>query len=216
MISYNPQTASKADNFFSYINETGKYTGIITRAEILKSAKGTSGVGLSFKDDSGATAEYLDVYTINAEGKELQGLGVIHAIIGCLRLNQVSDGQIKCTKYNKETKSREEMIVPGYPELMNKRIGFLLQKEISTRQDTGEDIEKMVIVGVFQPDTELTVSEINQGKTKGEVLSRLVSALAAKPIRDTRKHKPEQTQAARHEFAATGGAFDDLDSDLPF
>ncbi|MGK3946781.1 hypothetical protein ABK046_51510, partial [Streptomyces caeruleatus] len=59
--------AKAADSISSSIRETGKYVGVLTRAEAVTSTKGTKGLGLSFKSDDGSTADYLDLYTHRAD-----------------------------------------------------------------------------------------------------------------------------------------------------
>lgn len=209
-------SAKQADNIISSIRESGKYIGIITRAEKLSSTQGTKGLGLSFKASDGSTADYLDIYTTKADGEALMGAKTVNAIMACLKLREATEGRIRCEKWNKDERKRETVEVAGYPDLMGKRIGFLLQKELSTHSVNGSDSEKMTIFGVFSADTELTASEILDGKTNPERLSKMVEALAARPIRDNRD-KDRRASAAKPAGAsksATG--FDDLDDDIPF
>ena len=208
MLSFNPTEAKKADQINSSITDTGKYVGVITRAEKLTSTKGTQGIGISFKSDCGGTADYLDLYTINNAGETLPSMKTVHAILGCCKLRNADEGEIKCEKYNKEDKRREIVSVDGYPDLMGKRIGFLLQKELATNNKTGADVSRMIIAGVFQADTELTISEILDKKTKPEALSKMIAAL--KPMRDSRNKVAHTTQAQG------GDAFADFESDIPF
>ncbi len=185
MLNFDPNEAKAADNFSQVINETGKYKGTITRAEKLLSQKGTKGIGLSFKADDGSVSEFLDLYTENASGDTLPSMKVVQAIMGCLLLRKAEEGNITVEKYNKETKTREKETVAGYPDLMGKRIGLLLQKELAINNKTGAEVSRMIIAGVFQADTELTVSEILERKTVPEKLGKMVAAL--KPVRDSRK-----------------------------
>lgn len=219
MLTFNPTTAATADQVSSAIRESGKYIGTITRAEKLASTAGTQGVGLSFRTDDGASADYLDLYTVNKDGKELPSMKTVQALLGCLQLRGAKDGKIECEKYDKTTKQRAKVVVDGYPELMGKRIGFLLQKELSTNNRTGEDVDRMIVFGVFQADTELTVSEILARKTKPETLEKMVQALMAKPVRDSRKKGAHTAAPASqsHESEHPGGGFGDFDDDsIPF
>jgi hypothetical protein len=211
-------SAKSADNFFSSIRESGKYIGIITRAEALNSQHGTTGLGLSFKANDGSTADYLDIYTTKANGDVLMGMKTVNALLACLKLREIRDSRIKYEKWNKDTKKREMVEMPGYPDLMGKPIGLLLQKELGTNDQTGADTEKMVIFGVFNADTELTASEILEGKTKPERLSKMLEALIARPIRDNRTRGRSTAPAPRaaSQHTSTGTGFDDMDDDIPF
>lgn len=218
MLNFDPNAAKQADQISSAIIEAGKYVGTITRAEKLLSDKGTHGLGLSFKTDTGETADYLDLYTINASGESLPSMKTVQAILGCLGMRQVADGKITCEKYNKDAKRREPVTVNGYPDLMGKRIGLLLQKELSTNNKTGADVERMIVVGVFQHDTELTVSEILARKTTPETLAKMVQQLMARPVRDSRKHGAQKPPAANNSdsYAGGGSGFADFADDIPF
>jgi hypothetical protein len=202
--------AQAADNISSSIRETGKYVGIITRAEAITSTQGTKGLGLSFKADDGATADYLDLYTHKADGEALSSLKTVNAILACLKLRGINQGQIGFEKWDKESKSRIKVNGPGYPDLMGKRIGFLLRKEIET-DNNGKDRERVAIFAVFQADTELTATEVLGQKTKPERLEKMLDAMLLRPVYDKRKAAASQARTASH-------AGDDWtqDQDIPF
>lgn len=205
--------AKAADSLGSSIRESGKYVGTITRAEALTSTRGSRGLGLSFKAEDGATADYLDLWTHNKDGEALSSLKTVNAILACLKLRGITEGAIAFEKWNKDKKAREQVSGKGYPDLMGKRIGFLLRKELET-DDKGEDRERLAIFGVFQADTELTASEVLGQQTKPERLSKMVEALYAKPVYD--KRKPAGA-APRQSSASHGDAGDwTQDPDIPF
>jgi hypothetical protein len=210
-LTFNAESAKSADNINSGIRESGKYVGRFTRAEQLLSQKGTQGVGLSFKSSDGQTADYLDQYTINADGDALPSLKTINAIMACLGLRKADLGEIEFEKWDKESKSRQLFEGSGYPDLMGKEIGLLLQKEIYNDQQ-GEERERMNIAGVFQAGTELTASEILDRKTKPEKLAKMVESLMARPVRDSRKGGVARP-ASGGGASSAGNAFDD---DIPF
>lgn len=212
-LTLDPNSAKQADNIVSSINESGKYIGVITRAEHLRSSAGTEGLGLSFKSNTGQTADYLDIYTTKENGEVLAGTKTVNAILACTSLRGATLGRIKCEKWNKDAKRRDTYEVDGYPELMGKKIGLLLQKELQTHQQTGADVTRMNIFGVFSADTELTASEILDRKTNPERLPKMIEALAARPVRDSRDKGVRPARAAGQSSAA---AFSDMDDDIPF
>lgn len=215
MLTFDAKEAARADQIASSITETGKYIGTITRAEKLRSTKGTEGLGLSFKSDDGATADYLDLYTVNAKGEILPSMKVVQALMGCLQMRGAQEGQIKCSKWNKDSRQREEVTVSGYPDMMGKRIGLLLQKTLETDQN-GADRERIQVFGVFQADTELTVSEILARKTTPETLPKMIQHLEAHPVRDNRKNKGAAPQQGYSAPQQSGGGFADFQDDVPF
>jgi single-stranded DNA-binding protein len=215
-MSYRLDTAAakQADTVFSSIREAGKYVGTITRAEALTSQTGTKGLGLSIRTADGQSADYLDIYTHKSNGEALSGAKTVSAILACLKLREISEGDIKAEKWSKQAGKREQVVVPGYPDLMGKRLGFLLQQELGTNSRNGEDTERMTVFAVFSAETELTASEILEGKANPERLSKLVDALTARPVRDNRE-KTGRRPAASNGGAAPAG-FDPADDDIPF
>lgn len=217
-MSYDLDTSSAkaADNINTSIRESGKYIGTITRAEALLSDKGTRGLGLSFKSKDGASADYLDIYTHKKNGEELMGVKTVNALLACLQMRGIKDGTIKCEKWDNTSKKRETVEVNGYPDLMGKEIGFLLQKTLETNNRTGADVERLSIFGVFSAKTELTASEILDKKVNPERLAKMVEVLAARPVRDNRDKGGRPTNVRSATSSPSGTGFDDMDDDIPF
>lgn len=208
-LTLNSNDARKADSINSVINTTGKYIGTITRAEKLLSKNQVEGVGISFKADDGSTANYLDLYTVKPNGEKLRGFSVVSAILCCTRTKQADEGEIECEKWDADQNKPVKKKVPGYPALMGKRIGLLLQEELATHSKTGADVKRVNIFGVFEADTEMTASEILDQKTKPEQLEKMMQALMARPVRDSRANKSEYKPAPV-------GDFDDMEDSIPF
>lgn len=211
-LTFNSAEARKADTFSSIIKDTGRYEGVITRAEKLVSSQGTVGVGFSFKTDDGATANYLDVYTAKANGEALWGSNIVQAVLGCLKLKDVPEGEITFDKW-----TRDQGIVPtkgvGYPSLMGKRIGFLLQRVLETNNKTGADVDRVNISAVFQAGTGLTSSEILDGKTKAEKTEQRLRALT--PVWDRRKKGAPSATVPQSDRNPPPMDFDDM-GDIKF
>lgn len=206
--------AKQADSISSSIRETGKYIGVITRAEAITSTKGTRGLGLSFKAEDGSTADYLDLWTHNKDGEALSSLKTVNAIMACFKLRGISEGQITFEKWNKDSKQRERVQGNGYPDLMGKRIGLLLRKELET-DDQGHDRERVSIFAVFRAEDELTATEVLAGLTKPERLNKMFDALMARPINDKRKGGAQQRPASRPASIVDSGDWTD-DPEIPF
>lgn len=212
-LTLNANEARKADNFSSVIRDSGKYVGTITRAEKLLSKNGVEGVGLSFKTDDGASANYLDVYTVKPDGQKLRGYNIVQALLCCARVRSADEGTITFERWDSEERRMVQATATGYPSLMGKRIGFLLQKELQTHQNTGEDVERLNIVAVFEAATGLSSSEILDNKTKPERIDVIARMIAANPVRDTRKR--QQPKAPSHAGTQSSGG-NDFDDDIPF
>lgn len=214
-LTLNPNDARKADNFSSVLRETGKYIGTITRAEKLLSKNRVEGVGLSFKTDDGASANYLDVYTVKPDGERLRGHSVVQALLCCARVRTVEEGQISFERWDNSERRMVKATATGYPALMGKRIGFVLQKELGVNSNTGDDTERLNIVAVFEAATGLVATEILDGKTKSERLEGIVAMVMSNPVRDTRKRtSPKASPPATSQAGAT--TTEDFDDDIPF
>lgn len=209
-LSLNADAARKADKISSVIRETGAYIGVITRAEKLLSKNNVEGVGLSFRADDGSSANYLDLYTVKADGERLRGDSIVQALLCCLKLKAVNDGSITFEKWDADSRQMIKATAQGYPEIMNRRIGMVLQKELQTHQVTGAEVERLNIVTVFDPDTRMVATEILDRKTKAERLDGIIKMIMARPVRDSRQKKPP-TMAQQN-----GNANHDFDDDLPF
>jgi hypothetical protein len=215
-LTLNANDAKKADNFATVIRETGKYVGTITRAEKLLSTNGVEGVGFSFKTDDGASASFLDVYTVKPDGEKLRGYNIVQALLCCTRVRNADEGQINFQKWDSDARQLVSATATGYPALMGKRIGLVLQRELGTNQNTGADTDRMNIVAVFEANTGLMASEILDQKTKAEKLENVVKMVMANPIRDTRKQR--QSRPAQDHGPAPTGGFDNsgFSDDIPF
>ena len=121
--------AKQADQLFSKIEQKGRYLGTITRAEQVVSKKDSKGIDLSFKTETGATADYLSIWTHNREGKQLQGFNLLMAIMTCLRVKGLKAELGEVEKYDSDTKQRVKAQVLLFKELMNKPVGLLIHME---------------------------------------------------------------------------------------
>lgn len=200
------KAAKQADQLFARIEEKGKYMGVITRAESIQSKKGTKGVGISFKTDTGATADYLDFWTINADGKQLAGYNLLMAIMTCLRVKSLTATTGEVEKYDRDTQSRVKVQADLFKELMGKPIGFLIHMEEYAKTD-GSTAWKPAITAPFDP-AGFTASEILAQAQKPETLEKMFFALRDRPLKNT-PSAPASHNSNRQ-------SFDDIGDDIPF
>lgn len=205
----NAETAKKGDGG-GRITQTGQYVGKFTRAEAVKSLKGTEGVEFSFEADDGATADFLTLWTHNAQGKEIFGSGFLHAIMTCMKIKALTPKSETIQKWNTDIGAKAPVDAIVYPELVGKPIGLLLQMEQYLKQN-GEVGEKMGIAGSYEPVGGFTASEILIQAKTAEKLVKKAAGLRDKLI-DTSKTR----RVPGGESPAVGGIMDDLDSDIPF
>jgi len=214
MLKLNSQLAKDADNINAGIKETGKYVGTITRAEKLVSKdKGTIGLGLSIKTEDGLSADYLDIWHTRGDGSELSGLKTVNAILCCTKTSEAQEGPINVERWDNKTGKREKTSTSGYPGLMGKKVGLLLQKQLETNNRTGKDVERVGIFAVFNAETELTASEMYAKKTNPERLTQMLTTLMARPVKDNRK---KVTASASSDGFGHAGEEIPFDDDLAF
>jgi hypothetical protein len=181
------KSAAKADVLFSKIEEKGRYLGTLTRAEQVVSKKGSKGVDLSFKTDTGATADYLSIWTHNGEGKQLQGFNTLMAIMTCLRVKNLKAELGEVEKYDNDTKQRAKVQVLLFKELMNKPVGLLIHME-EYEKTQGGSAWKPAISAPFDKDG-FTASEILNKSQSATTLDKMEQALRDRPL----KNKPTQS-----------------------
>ena len=211
--SLDPNAAKAADNINARIEASGKYLGIITRAEQVTSKKGTKGVDLSFKADTGKTSDYLTIWTHNGEGKQLQGFNALMALMTCVSVRELKAENGEVEKYDQATQKRIKVIVPLFKDLMNKPVGFLLQMEEYARA-AGGTAWKPTIFGVFNKD-EFTASEILARATQAGKLPKMLDALKDKPLKaGSAQNTP--SSASTHAQNSTPADFNDFDTEIPF
>ncbi len=66
---------------FDFINETGAYEGKIIEAKAIVAKTGTQGITLKFESNEGKLANYLTLYTINANGDTIYGQKQLNALM---------------------------------------------------------------------------------------------------------------------------------------
>ena len=185
------------------INATGPYEGAFTRAEAVISDKGTFGVEFDFKTNDGATASFLSVWTEKSNGELLSGAAIIDALLLLMRVNDVEPKPIQVDKWDKVAKAVTKQRCECFPELMNKPIGLLLQKELSEYQ--GQPKERMLIYGAY---------DIASRKTPKEIVSKAPKAQALETIIGSLKDKHAKPQSSPAYSGGGGGEppayFDDM------
>lgn len=202
------KAAAAGDVIYSKVEQKGKYLGVLTRAETIKSDKGTTGVDMSFKSDCGATADYLTLWTHNADGKALMGFNTLMAIMTCLRVKSLKAELGHIEKYDPDQQKRVMVGVELFKDVMNKPFGLLLRME-QYKKNAGGTAWKPTIAGAFDKDGFTATEILNKSKTP-EILDKMVLALKDKPLADVKPTADTQSNTG------AGSGFTDPDFDIPF
>ena len=202
--------AKNADNLFSRIEEKGRYIGVFTRAEQVTSKKGSKGVDFSFKSETGATADYLTIWTHNGEGKQLQGFNALMAIMTCLRVKGIKAELGEIEKYDNDKKKKVNVQVPLFNDLMGKKIGLLIHME-EYEKTAGGTAWKPAISAPFDANG-FTASEILSQAKEATTLAKMEQGLRDRPL------KASASSAAQPSGfdSQPKSKFDDIDDDIPF
>jgi len=208
------ESAAKQADGGDFITRTGKYIGTFTKAEHVISDKGTVGVAFDFKTEQEEQASFT-LYTFRDDGSRIFGFNQLQAIMGCLRLTQLSEPKHKVANvWDKTENKRMDKPVLQFLELLDKPIGLLIQMEEYPTQ-SGEYKWRPTLSHAFCAKTELMASELLENKTQPERLEKCVQKLADKPFKDKNKPAPFNTAKAQmHNELNPPPA--DYESDIPF
>ncbi|WP_341519882.1 hypothetical protein AABC73_15130 [Pseudomonas sp. G.S.17] len=218
MFDLDQNSARSADNKSAFIDEAGKYIGAFTRAEYMeKSETGSTGIGFTYKTREGAEAQFYLNLSYQHGTKNDGGHATLNAIMACLQVRTVADPRpMEIEKWNKDAGQREKVIIKGFPELVGKPIGLLLQMEIEKNSTTG--MERPTIFAPFSAESEKTASEILDTRSPAPAkLEKMVQQVMKKPVVDRRPkgHAPAggSGYAASHDDSAPPADWDNIPFD---
>lgn len=195
--SYDEANAVRADDAASKITDNGPFVGAFTKAEATTSDRtGAHGIVLGFESPGIGNAEFT-LWTKSADGVAFFGKAQLDAIMFLIGLKNVKGTPTIVERWVEGPKGREKQEVEGtqYLDLLKKPIGVVLQKELYTT-GTGGTGERMNLVGLYQPETKLMMSEIKDRKTTPVKLDRLCRGLKTKDSRKAQAAEPSQPSIA--------------------
>lgn len=215
MFALDQNAARAADNKSAFIDEAGKYVGAFTRAEYMeKSDTGSTGIGFTFKTREGAEAQFYVNLTYQHGTRNKGGYDLINALMACMQLLKVGDPKpVEVEKWDSETKQRVKTTVNGFPDLMNKPVGLLLQMEIEKNSQNGN--ARPTIYAPFSAESEKTASEICDRTATPAKLEKMVQAVMQRPLIDRRPKDKQTSGGTATEYGDNYARPDDTD-DIPW
>lgn len=188
MVSYNlnVQAVREADKS-RRIDASGKYVGVFTRVEPYKTDNGADAIGFDFKSEDG-DANFV-IYMTDNEGNPAFGANQFNALMAVFRLKSAESKKMLIDKYDFDEKKTLKIEVEVLPDMMSRQIGVLLQRETYTKKD-GKDGYRFNLFSSFSPESELSGSEILEGKTVPEVLYKRIKSLKDKDGRKGTQYTP--------------------------
>lgn len=187
---YNEEQAVTADKAANVLNEGGGYVGVFKKAHAITASTGTQGIEFEFDSPGNGVANFT-LYTQQEDGTPAFGSAFVSAIMylmGGMKGLKSEVGEIEV--YDAEAKARVKVQGETFPALCNKQIGVVLQKELYTNKQNN-DAMRMSLIGLYQPETRLMMSELKENKTKAVKLDRLLKGLK---VKDARKKGVEVAQ----------------------
>lgn len=185
---YDEEAASRAED--GRIDFSAAFIGKFKRAwHVISGGKGTQGVKLEFEAPGAMTT--LTLWTYNGAGEKLPDYNRLAAFQTLFSLKGLKSRSGMVPGYDDEGKRIEEK-GEIFPDLCDKPIGLILQREDYTREDTHKDSWRLNILCSFHPSTKLTASEIREGKTEAKKYERILRGLKDKDSRTAGKSEPSQ------------------------
>jgi hypothetical protein len=212
-------------NVGSRIETSGAYVGHFTLAKERTAKTGTKGIEFNFEAEDGRIARYLTLWLTRANGEKIEyPYSLLSALMACLNVKNVETTSSMVDEWSAAASMMMPTEAQIFPELMNKPIGVLLQRE--ERLWEGKTFVSMKIAQFYDPSDRSTPAEIMSGSRAGQALDKLVGNLRESVVRtdapsaDTYPGSVVSTPAAATTPAAAGastGAFADIsDDDVPF
>jgi len=191
---YNEESAKQADKQADRITDSGAYVGQFDKVYATTSAnKGTHGIVFEANAPGQGTAEFT-LWTHDSDGKAMTtspGYAFLQSLMFFFGLKSLKTDKGKAEVWidgDKGKRVKEEQEVDVFPDLMGKKIGYILQKELTNNGF------RMNLYGVFDPATRKTMTETRENAAKAVKLDRLLKGLKDKDGRTKRRDEAEPAQ----------------------
>lgn len=196
--TYDEAAAFDADKAALQLTDAGAYVGTFTKAFEKIAESGTEGIELQFTVPGAGVTSFT--FWTAKDGKAIFGAGFINAILFLMGLPGAKAVRGEIEVFDRDAKARVKQEGNTYPSLCSKPIGVVLQKELYTTMD-GVDGERLSPVLVFQPETNLTFTELKKGVVKAQMQPKLLAGLK---VKDKRK---KQVDTAQPDLGGISGEF---------
>ena len=165
------------------IETSGAYVGHFTLAKEKTAKTGTKGIEFNFECEDGRVARYLTLWLTRANGEKIEyPFSLLSALMACLNVKNIESTIAMVEEWSQAAGSMMPAEAQTFPDLINKPIGVLLQRE--ERLWEGKTYISMRIAQFFDPSDRSTPSEIISGKRSGQALDKLVGNLRESVVRN--------------------------------
>jgi hypothetical protein len=192
------------------IETSGAYIGHFTLAKEKIAKTGTKGIEFNFEAEDGRVARYLSLWLTRANGEKIEyPYSLLSALMACLNVKSIESTPATVDEWDAAASTMMPTEVQTFPDLMNKPIGVLLQRE--ERLWEGKTYVSMKIAQFYDPSDRSTPAEIISGKRSGQALEKLVGNLRETVVRND---APPSGAAPTGDSTGNFAAIDD--DDVPF
>ncbi len=192
------------------IETSGAYVGHFTLAKERTAKTGTKGIEFNFEAEDGRVARYLTLWLARANGEKIEyPYSLLSALMACLNVKNIESTPATIDEWNQAAGTMMPTEAQTFPDLMNKQVGVLLQRE--ERLWEGKTFVSMKIAQFYDPSDRSTPAEIMSGKRSGQALDKLVANLRETVVR---ADAPPSGAAPAGDNAGSFSAIDD--DDVPF
>jgi hypothetical protein len=203
---------SSAGNAGAPIEQSGAYVGVFTQAKQRIAKTGTRGVEFSFEATDGAVARYLTLWVERAGGERIEyAYGILSGLMVCLDVKAITSESVVSEEWDSALGTRVPTKIEAYPELVNRQVGVVLQRE--EQEWEGRARVSMRIVDFFNPVSRQTPAELLSGTGATGQLDRIVGGLKDKIFRAA---PPAAVAATARPGPVRSSPGDFSDEDIPF
>lgn len=186
--TYNEAAAFDADKGALQLTDAGAYVGTFTKAFAKTAESGATGIELQFTAPGvGVTSITL---WIEKDGKAIFGENFLNAMLFLMGLPGAKAVRGEVEVYDRDAGARVKQEGDTYPALCGKQIGVVFRKELYTTKD-GMDGERLSLELLFQPETNLTFTELKKGIVKAQMQPKFLANLK---VKDKRKKVVDTAQ----------------------
>jgi hypothetical protein len=191
------------------IETSGAYVGHFTLAKEKTAKTGTKGIEFNFEAEDGRVARYLTLWLTRANGEKIEyPYSLLSALMACLNVKNIESTPETVDEWNQATGMMMPTEAQTFPDLINKPIGVLLQRE--ERLWEGKTYVSMKIAQFYDPSDRSTPAEIMSGNRAGHALDKLVGNLRETVVRNDAPPAEAMPASDNASFAAID------DDDVPF
>lgn len=198
---FNEEMAGRGDDVAMRIDTSAAYVGKFTEAWATTSQKGGDAIELHFETALKEKTQFT-LYTRQADGTPIFGQNQLQAIMALMGLRGLKGVPGKVQQYNNDTNKREEVDGVVYPDLCERSIGLMLQKELY--DGNKGPAWRMNLYATYDPVTRRTSTEIKERVVKGTKVDKMLASLKDK---NSRKNQTTVTPVVGAVAAPPDGSY---------